>query len=216
MSEVKETIVEKEETKVEETIVDETIESTLSVQDLIGAEYETIVAKLKTVPGWFTKNSMRIVNVGFNNDSLDEKGNPKGIRVAITVGTRLEQYLQTDIADEADEQGYHKATTTTIFTTAIQVSAILKQIGEIQLANAVVSNPKSMLSILEGARISVFGKEYAVDEVEQNPFSSKIGDYEFEHRTFRYYPYDIQLGTGAQRLKTALANIQAQQMLGLL
>jgi hypothetical protein len=211
MSKVEETIVEKEETKVEETV-----QTTLSVQDLIGAEYETIVAKLKTIPGWFTKNSMRIVNVGFNNDSLDEKGNPKGIRVAITVGTRLEQYLQTDVADEADEQGYHKATTTTIFTTAIQMSAILKQIGEIQLANAVVSNPKSMLSILEGARLSVFGKEYAVDETEQNPFSSKAGEYQFEHRSIRYYPYDLQLGTGAQRLKTAIANIQAQQMLGLL
>lgn len=189
----------------------------LDVSMLKGKPYQEIVAGLKSMPDWKAKNGMKITNVGFDRDQVDETGKPKGYSVSVSVAAKLDAYLLADASkgEVGDEYGYVKSTSSTIFTSAVQVAAILKQNEEILLANAVLNNPKSMLTILEGARISVFGKTYAAGEVEDNPFSTKEGTYAFEHDTIRYYVYDIVLGNSAKMLKQQFMMLQAQALLNL-
>lgn len=184
---------------------------------LRGKPYKEIVAGLKAMPDWTAKNGLKVTNVGFDRDQVDEQGRPKGYSVSISVGSKLDAYLMADATkgEVGDEYGYVKTTSSTVFTSAIQVAAILKQNEEIMLANAVLSNPKSLLTILEGARISVFAKEYAGGETESSPFSAKEGTYVFEHDTIRYYIYDIVLGSTAKMLKQQIMMLQAQNLLNM-
>lgn len=213
---------EKKNVEITETpVINSTIETnepTGSIASLIGKDYDVIVKGLQSMSSWTSKNGMKILNVTFPEDTYVD-GKPNGQRISLTVNTKLDQYLMANTEEELalaeDEQGYFKSKVTTVFTSAIQISAILKQIGEVQLANIVMNNPKSLLTILEGARISVFAKEYGVGDVEQNPFAAKLNDYEFEHKTIRYYPYDIVLGDGAKSLKKALIELVAREAMGL-
>lgn len=190
---------------------------TITVDMLRGKPYKEIVAGLKAMPDWTAKNGLKVTNVGFDRDQVDEQGRPKGYSVSISVGSKLDAYLMADATkgEVGDEYGYVKTTSSTVFTSAIQVAAILKQNEEIMLANAVLSNPKSLLTILEGARISVFAKEYAAGETESSPFSAKEGTYVFEHDTIRYYIYDIVLGSTAKMLKQQIMMLQAQNLLNM-
>lgn len=190
---------------------------TITVDMLRGKPYKEIVAGLKAMPDWLIKNGLKVTNVGFDRDQVDEQGRPKGYSVSISVGAKLDAYLMADATkgEVGDEYGYVKTTSSTVFTSAIQVAAILKQNEEIMLANAVLSNPKSLLTILEGARISVFAKEYAAGETESSPFSAKEGTYVFEHDTIHYYIYDIVLGSTAKMLKQQIMMLQAQNLLNM-
>lgn len=190
---------------------------TITVDMLRGKPYKEIVAGLKAMPDWTAKNGLKVTNVGFDRDQVDEQGRPKGYSVSISVGSKLDAYLMADATkgETGDEFGYVKTTSSTVFTSAIQVAAILKQNEEIMLANAVLNNPKSLLTILEGARISVFAKEYAAGETESSPFSAKEGIYVFEHDTIRYYIYDIVLGSTAKMLKQQIMMLQAQNLLNM-
>nr|DAO25965.1 MAG TPA: hypothetical protein [Crassvirales sp.] len=190
---------------------------TITVDMLRGKPYKEIVAGLKAMPDWLIKNGLKVTNVGFDRDQVDEQGRPKGYSVSISVGAKLDAYLMADATkgEVGDEYGYVKTTSSTVFTSAIQVAAILKQNEEIMLANAVLNNPKSLLTILEGARISVFAKEYAAGETESSPFSAKEGTYVFEHDTIRYYIYDIVLGSTAKMLKQQIMMLQAQNLLNM-
>ena len=190
---------------------------TITVDMLRGKPYKEIVAGLKAMPDWTAKNGLKVTNVGFDRDQVDEQGRPKGYSVSISVGSKLDAYLMADATkgEVGDEYGYIKTTSSTVFTSAIQVAAILKQNEEIMLANAVLNNPKSLLTILEGARISVFAKEYAAGETESSPFSAKEGTYVFEHDTIRYYIYDIVLGSTAKMLKQQIMMLQAQNLLNM-
>ncbi len=200
---------------VDEQVSDEA--PTITVDMLRGKPYKEIVAGLKAMSDWTAKNGLKVTNVGFDRDQVDEQGRPKGYSVSISVGSKLDAYLLADATkgEVGDEFGYVKTTSSTVFTSAIQVAAILKQNEEIMLANAVLSNPKSLLTILEGARISVFAKEYAAGEVESSPFSAKEGTYVFEHDTIRYYIYDIVLGSTAKMLKQQIMMLQAQNLLNM-
>ena len=124
---------------------------TITVDMLRGKPYKEIVAGLKAMPDWTAKNGLKVTNVGFDRDQVDEQGRPKGYSVSISVGSKLDAYLMADATkgEVGDEYGYVKTTSSTVFTSAIQVAAILKQNEEIMLANAVLSNPKSLLTILE-------------------------------------------------------------------
>lgn len=190
---------------------------TITVDMLRGKPYKEIVAGLKAMPDWTAKNGLKVTNVGFDRDQVDEQGRPKGYSISISVGSKLDAYLMADATkgEVGDEYGYVKTTSSTVFTSAIQVAAILKQNEEIMLANTVLSNPKSLLTILEGARISVFAKEYASGETESSPFSAKEGTYVFEHDTIRYYIYDIVLGSTAKMLKQQIMMLQAQNLLNI-
>lgn len=190
---------------------------TITVDMLRGKPYKEIVAGLKAMPDWLIKNGLKVTNVGFDRDQVDEQGRPKGYSVSISVGAKLDAYLMADATkgEVGDEYGYVKTTSSTVFASAIQVAAILKQNEEIMLANAVLNNPKSLLTILEGARISVFAKEYAAGETESSPFSAKEGTYVFEHDTIRYYIYDIVLGSTAKMLKQQIMMLQAQNLLNM-
>lgn len=208
------------EDQVEATAADEVATNdapTITVDMLRGKPYKEIVAGLKAMPDWLIKNGLKVTNVGFDRDQVDEQGRPKGYSVSISVGAKLDAYLMADATkgEVGDEYGYVKTTSSTVFTSAIQVAAILKQNEEIMLANAVLNNPKSLLTILEGARISVFAKEYAAGETESSPFSAKEGTYVFEHDTIRYYIYDIVLGSTAKMLKQQIMMLQAQNLLNM-
>lgn len=230
---VNEEAVVNNENVVNDTVVDAPVENqveapaadevaandapTITVDMLRGKPYKEIVAGLKAMPDWTAKNGLKVTNVGFDRDQVDEQGRPKGYSVSISVGSKLDAYLMADATkgEVGDEFGYVKTTSSTVFTSAIQVAAILKQNEEIMLANAVLNNPKSLLTILEGARISVFAKEYAAGEVESSPFSAKEGTYVFEHDTIRYYIYDIVLGSTAKMLKQQIMMLQAQNLLNM-
>lgn len=230
---VNEEAVVNNENVVNDTVVDAPVENqveapaadkvaandapTITVDMLRGKPYKEIVAGLKAMPDWTAKNGLKVTNVSFDRDQVDEQGRPKGYSVSISVGSKLDAYLMADATkgEVGDEFGYVKTTSSTVFTSAIQVAAILKQNEEIMLANAVLNNPKSLLTILEGARISVFAKEYAAGEVESSPFSAKEGTYVFEHDTIRYYIYDIVLGSTAKMLKQQIMMLQAQNLLNM-
>lgn len=180
------------------------VASNLTVASLLGKEYDVIVKGLKSMSGWSSKNQLKITNVGFNRDQLDENGDPKGVSMSITVASKLDQYLESDDVNAVN--GYVKSQVSTIFTSAMQLAAILRQNGEAGIAAAIIKKPKVTVLALQGARISVFAHEYAGGEVEQSPFSSKENDYVFEHDTIRYYPYDITLGIGGERANQVLFN----------
>lgn len=197
------------------------------VTSLIGLDYDKLVSKLRSRQDFKAFDNMRILNVSLDRNLkpvvdedgvivVDDKISTK--QVSITVATKLPQYLQSDVADGIDgidEDGYGLSTSTTLFLNTFQIAGILKQIGRIQFANAVIKNPALLATILEGARISAFGKEYHKGDVEQSPFSSNINEYIITHHTIRYYAYDIVLGKGANALDSAIAALAAKQIMGL-
>lgn len=174
------------------------------VESLVGKDYTDVVKGLKALSEYKDHSNLKVSNV-----IVAEQG--KSMRISIVVATRLPQYLVVD-----DSVDYVPATTNTIFTTPVQVAAILKQVGEAVLADSILANPSFAKTILEGARVSAFGRDFAAGETEVNPFSAKGSEYEFEHDTVRYYLYDIVLGKTALMLKDKMLELQARAALGLL
>ena len=93
---------------------------------------------------------------------------------------------------------YVESTTRNIFTTRIQLNAILKGQGEPMLANAVMTAPLSVLLVLfKKARISVLGHVLAQGEVFVNPYASRMAREERvnEHDRYEYFPYELSMRT---------------------
>ena len=91
-----------------------------------------------------------------------------------------------------------ESTTRNIFTTRIQLSAILKGQSEPMLANAVMTAPLPVLLVLfKKARISVLGHVLAQGEVFVNPYASKMAREERvnEHDRYEYFPYELSMRT---------------------
>lgn len=126
--------------------------------------------------------------------------------MTIVVSKGLPQYVLN-----ADTGAYELGTTRNIFTSRIQIAAILKGMNETVLAKIVETAPfMVVVSVLEGARISVMSRLLAAGEQYINPYASKAPSEVrvTEHDRIEYFPYELKLGNKF----TALEKIQLAMM----
>lgn len=126
--------------------------------------------------------------------------------ITIVVSKGLPQYILN-----ADTGVYELGTTRNIFTSRIQIAAILKGMNETVLAKIVETAPfMVVVSVLEGARISVMSRLLAAGEQYINPYASKAPAevHVTEHDRIEFFPYEIKLGNKF----TALEKIQLAMM----
>lgn len=126
--------------------------------------------------------------------------------MTIVVSKGLPQFVLN-----ADTGAYEMSTTRNIFTSRIQIAAILKGMNETVLAKIVETAPfMVVISVLEGARISVMSRLLAAGEQYINPYASKAPSevHVTEHDRIEYFPYELKLGNKF----TALEKIQLAMM----
>lgn len=126
--------------------------------------------------------------------------------MTIVVSKGLPQYVLN-----ADTGAYELGTTRNIFTSRIQIAAILKGMNETVLAKIVETAPfMVVVSVLEGARISVMSRLLAAGEQYINPYASKAPAevHVTEHDRIEFFPYELKLGNKF----TALEKIQLAMM----
>lgn len=126
--------------------------------------------------------------------------------MTIVVSKGLSQFVLN-----ADTGAYEMSTTRNIFTSRIQIAAILKGMNEMVLAKIVETAPfMVVVSVLEGARISVMSRLLAAGEQYINPYASKAPSEVrvTEHDRIEYFPYELKLGNKF----TALEKIQLAMM----
>ena len=113
--------------------------------------------------------------------------------LTVVVNRNIPQFVK-----DAASGTYVESTTRNIFTTRIQLAAILKGQGEPMLANAVMTAPLSVLHVIfKKARISVLGHVLAQGEVFVNPYAAKMSREERvnEHDRYEYFPYELSMRT---------------------
>lgn len=126
--------------------------------------------------------------------------------MTIVVSKGLPQFVLN-----ADTGAYEMSTTRNIFTSRIQIAAILKGMNETVLAKIVETAPfMVVVSVLEGARISVMSRLLAAGEQYINPYASKAPSEVrvTEHDRIEYFPYELKLGNKF----TTLEKIQLAMM----
>lgn len=151
-----------------------------------GKEADDITRLLLDRPDFENHNSLMITNI------IDNSSRYAGA-LTIVVNRNLPQFVK-----DAASGTYVESTTRNIFTTRIQLNAILKGQGEPMLANAVMTAPLSVLLVLfKKARISVLGHVLAQGEIFVNPYASKIAREERvnEHDRYEYFPYELSMRT---------------------
>lgn len=151
-----------------------------------GKEADDITRLLLDRPDFENHDSLMITNI------IDNSSRYAGA-LTIVVNRNLPQFVK-----DATSGTYVESTTRNIFTTRIQLNAILKGQGEPMLANAVMTAPLSMLLVLfKKARISVLGHVLAQGEIFVNPYASKMVREERvnEHDRYEYFPYELSMRT---------------------
>lgn len=151
-----------------------------------GQEADDIVRLLLDRPDFENHDSMMITNI------IDNSSRYAGA-LTVVVNRNIPQFVK-----DAASGTYVESTTRNIFTTRIQLSAILKGQGEPMLANAVMTAPLSVLHVIfKKARISVLGHVLAQGEVFVNPFAAKMSREERvnEHDRYEYFPYELSMRT---------------------
>lgn len=151
-----------------------------------GKEADDITRLLLDRPDFENHDSLMITNI------IDNSSRYAGA-LTIVVNRNLPQFVK-----DAASGTYVESTTRNIFTTRIQLSAILKGQGEPTLANAVMTAPLSVLLVLfKKARISVLGHVLAQGEVFVNPYASRMAREERvnEHDRYEYFPYELSMRT---------------------
>ena len=128
-----------------------------------GKEADDITRLLLDRPDFENHDSLMITNI------IDNSSRYAGA-LTIVVNRNLPQFVK-----DAASGTYVESTTRNIFTTRIQLNAILKGQGEPMLANAVMTAPLSVLLVLfKKARISVLGHVLAQGEIFVNPYASRL------------------------------------------
>lgn len=121
-----------------------------------------------------------------------DKGTPDNPHALIVVVNRpLPQYLLN-----ADTGNYELGETRNIFTSRIQLSAILKGQGETVFARIVETQDVMLiLAILEKARISIMSRFLASGETYVNPYASGAPreTRETDHDRIEFFPYELVL-----------------------
>lgn len=151
-----------------------------------GKEADDITRLLLDRPDFENHDSLMITNI------IDNSSRYAGA-LTIVVNRNLPQFVK-----DAASGTYVESTTRNIFTTRIQLNAILKGQGEPMLANAVMTAPLSVLLVLfKKARISVLGHVLGAGEVFVNPYASKMAREERvnEHDRYEYFPYELSMRT---------------------
>lgn len=151
-----------------------------------GQEADDITRLLLDRPDFENHDSLMITNI------IDNSSRYAGA-LTIVVNRNLPQFVK-----DAASGTYVESTTRNIFSTRIQLNAILKGQGEPMLANAVMTAPLSVLLVLfKKARISVLGHVLAQGEIFVNPYASKMAREERvnEHDRYEYFPYELSMRT---------------------
>lgn len=149
-----------------------------------GKEADDVTRLLLDRPDFENHDSLMITNI------IDNSSRYAGA-LTIVVNRNLPQFVK-----DAASGTYVESVTRNIFTTRIQLSAILKGQGEPMLANAVMTAPLSVLHVIfKKARISVLGHVLAQDEVFVNPYAAKPAKDEHvnEHDRYEYFPYELSM-----------------------
>ena len=141
----------------------------------------------------------------------DCKNYPNMVITNITVGSAREGNL-TIVVNKALPQfmldlttgAYEESSSRNLFTTQIQIAAILKAQGEMLLAKAVLDGSLSVImAILKGARISAIGRFLAAGEAFCNPYAGRVSDNQTisQHDRYQYYTYEITLADKSESCK---------------
>lgn len=151
-----------------------------------GQDANDITRMLLDRPDFENHDSLMITNI------IDNSSRYAGA-LTVVVNRNFPQFVK-----DAASGTYVKSTTRNIFTTRIQLSAILKGQGEPMLANAVMIAPLSVLHVIfKKARISVLGHMLGAGEVFVNPYAAKMSREERvnEHDRYEYFPYELSMRT---------------------
>jgi hypothetical protein len=149
-----------------------------------GKEADDITRLLLDRPDFENHDSLMITNI------IDNSSRYAGA-LTIVVNRNLPQFVK-----DAASGDYVESVTRNIFTTRIQLAAILKGQGEPMLANAVMTAPLSVLHVIfKKARISVLGHVLGAGEIFVNPYASKMAKEERvnEHDRYEYFPYELSM-----------------------
>lgn len=151
-----------------------------------GQDADDITRLLLDRPDFENHDSLMITNI------IDNSSRYAGA-LTVVVNRNIPQFVK-----DAASGTYIESTTRNIFTTRIQLAAILKGQGEPMLANAVMTAPLSVLHVIfKKARISVLGHVLAQGEIFVNPYASKMAREERvnEHDRYEYFPYELSIRT---------------------
>ena len=151
-----------------------------------GKDADDITRLLLDRPDFENHDSLMITNI------IDNSSRYAGA-LTVVVNRNLPQFVK-----DAASGDYVESVTRNIFTTRIQLNAILKGQGEPMLANAVMTAPLPVLLVLfKKARISVLGHVLGAGEVFVNPYASKMAREEHvnEHDRYEYFPYELSMRT---------------------
>lgn len=166
---------------------DETVDARIiDLSEYHGQDADDITRLLLDRPDFENHDSLMITNI------IDNSNRYAGA-LTIVVNRNLPQFVK-----DAASGDYVESTTRNIFTTRIQLAAILKGQGEPMLANAVMTAPLSVLHVIfKKARISVLGHVLAQGEVFVNPYAAKMSREEHvnEHDRYEYFPYELSMRT---------------------
>lgn len=164
---------------------DEAIDARIvDLSEYHGKEADDITRLLLDRPDFENHDSLMITNI------IDNSNRYAGA-LTVVVNRNIPQFVK-----DAASGTYVESTTRNIFTTRIQLSAILKGQGEPMLANAVMTAPLSVLHVIfKKARISVLGHVLAQGEIFVNPYASKMAKEEHvnEHDRYEYFPYELSM-----------------------
>lgn len=158
----------------------------VNLSEYHGQDADDVTRLLLDRPDFENHDSLMITNI------IDNSSRYAGA-LTIVVNRNLPQFVK-----DAASGTYVESTTRNIFTTRIQLNAILKGQGEPMLANAVMIAPLSVLLVLfKKARISVLGHVLAQGEIFVNPYASKMAREERvnEHDRYEYFPYELSMRT---------------------
>lgn len=149
-----------------------------------GQDADDITRLLLDRPDFENHDSLMITNIIDNSSRYANA-------LTIVVNRNIPQFVK-----DAASGTYVESVTRNIFTTRIQLSAILKGQGEPMLANAVMTAPLSVLHVIfKKARISVLGHVLGAGEIFVNPYASKMAKEERvnEHDRYEYFPYELSM-----------------------
>lgn len=166
---------------------DEAIDARIvDLSEYQGQEADDVTRLLLDRPDFENHDSLMITNI------IDNSSRYAGA-LTVVVNRNIPQFVK-----DAASGTYVESTTRNIFTTRIQLAAILKGQGEPMLANAVMTAPLSVLHVIfKKARISVLGHVLAQGEVFVNPYAAKMSrnGRVNEHDRYEYFPYELSMRT---------------------
>ena len=175
------------ETDATDEAADEAIDARIvDLSEYQGQDADDITRLLLDRPDFENHDSLMITNI------IDNSSRYAGA-LTVVVNRNIPQFVK-----DAASGTYVESTTRNIFTTRIQLAAILKGQGEPMLANAVMTAPLSVLHVIfKKARISVLGHVLAQGEIFVNPYASKMAKEERvnEHDRYEYFPYELSMRT---------------------